>query len=501
MTGIFKNKIKPLFNNLSIPFKDMKDHRSLIIKNFICLAIIYAISIIAIIRANFKYIDDLGRVAGGYAGWSNFSRYTSSFLSTVIHGDTYLTDISPLTQLLAVVILALSSAILLYILMEKKTFSIWGIIAVLPLGLSPYFLECISYKYDSPYMALSILASIFPFILYSSGYIFYSIASFIGTIIMCTTYQAASGIYPMIVVLLCFIFWSKGKQIKDIFKLLIVSVLSYGIGMLFFRVFLMLPAEGYVSNSIPSISQIIPETIKHLYQYFMQIITDFKNIWLILIVLMGIACLYIATRDSTRKKYFALPVAIITFGIMALLCFGLYPVLSNPLYDPRAMYGFGVFIALMGVFIANAIKVYPAKIVCFALSWLFIGFSFTYGNALSEQINWTNFRVTSVIQDLNDLEVFKTDEIKTVQLDGNIGKSPVINNMPQDYQMLNRLVPTTFGGTDWYWQQEYFYSYFGLKNIKWDVTKDLTTYDLPVIKDTMYHTIKGNDEYVLIELK
>ena len=73
--------------------------------------------------------------------------------------------------------------------------------------------------------------------------------------------------------------------------------------------------------------------------------------------------------------------------------------------------------------------------------------------------------------------------------------------MPQDYQMLNRLVPTTFGGTDWYWQQEYFYSYFGLKNVKWDVTKDLTTYDLPVIKDTMYHTIKGNDEYVLIELK
>ena len=94
MIGIFKNKIKPLFNNLSIPFKDMKDHRSLIIKNFICLAIIYSISIIAIIRANFKYIDDLGRVAGGYAGWSNFSRYTSSFLSTVIpvsytHLDVY----------------------------------------------------------------------------------------------------------------------------------------------------------------------------------------------------------------------------------------------------------------------------------------------------------------------------------------------------------------------------------------------------------------------------
>ena len=31
---------------------------------------------------DFKYIDDLGRVAAGYAGWSNFSRYI-----TIIGGE------------------------------------------------------------------------------------------------------------------------------------------------------------------------------------------------------------------------------------------------------------------------------------------------------------------------------------------------------------------------------------------------------------------------------
>lgn len=38
------------------------------------------------------------------------------------------------------------------------------IAAVVPLGLSPWFLECFSYKFDSPYMALSVLASVIPFI-------------------------------------------------------------------------------------------------------------------------------------------------------------------------------------------------------------------------------------------------------------------------------------------------------------------------------------------------
>lgn len=78
-------------------------------KPFIILAFIYCLGIVSIIRANFNYIDDLGRVSDGYRGWMNWSRYISEGLSVLIHTDSRLMDISPLPQILACLILAFAS--------------------------------------------------------------------------------------------------------------------------------------------------------------------------------------------------------------------------------------------------------------------------------------------------------------------------------------------------------------------------------------------------------
>ena len=66
--------------------------------------------------------------------------------------------------------------------------------------------------------------------------------------------------------------------------------------------------------------------------------------------------------------------------------------------------------------------------------------------------------------------------------------------------MLNRLIPITFR-EDWSWGRAGFSYYYGLHDIKWDDTIDLTTYDLPILKDDIYHTIRGNEKYILLELK
>ena len=93
----------------------LKDYKSIIIKPYIYIFIILTICITALIRADFNYIDDLGRVAEGYRGWNKFSRYTSTFLSSFIHTSKYLTDISPLPQLLAVGIMSFAGVIILYV--------------------------------------------------------------------------------------------------------------------------------------------------------------------------------------------------------------------------------------------------------------------------------------------------------------------------------------------------------------------------------------------------
>ena len=471
-----------------------------ILKPLLCIFIICSIAIIPLIRADFNYNDDLGRVALGYKDWEYFSRFGSTFLSTFVHASNYLTDVSPLTQLLAIFIMSLTGIIILYVYKEKKSFSLWDIVAIIPLILSPYFLECLSYKYDSPYMSLSVFASVFPLLFRKKHYIIYSIVIVLCTLLMCITYQASSGIFLMFALLLCFKDWNRGESLKKNLKFLLISVGNFLLGLLLFRIFIMRPVETYVSNSIFLIKELPLGILKNLYKYFSLVYTDFKEKWLVLIAFMVISVIIIFIKDSKRKKYLALPVSILTILFMGILSFGIYPFLTSPLFDPRAMYGFGVFISLIGVAIVNSNKVYLSRIIVLILSWVFIVFSCTYGNALKVQDEYTDFRVNLVISDLKDLEIFSDNTTKKVQISGTIGKSPILKNMPQNYQILNRLVPIQFAES-WDWAEFYFFNYFDLRNVNRYILNDLTEYNLPILKDTMYHTIRGNEEFILIELK
>jgi hypothetical protein len=153
------------------------------------------------------------------------------------------------------------------------------------------------------------------------------------------------------------------------------------------------------------------------------------------------------------------------------------------------------------VMMAEQGNVIVVKVPVVSFSWILLVFAFTYGNALYTQKEYTDFRINQVIEDLNDLDVFNTGEKMTVQISGSIGYSPIIANMPQNYQMLNRLIPITFRTSSWTWAGYGFYHYYGLKNVISNGAIDLTTYDLPIIEEHMYHTIRGKDNYILIELK
>lgn len=474
-----------------------------LIKPFVALTAIFLIGIIGLLRTNYSYLDDAARVAQGYKGWNNFSRFLSSFLSTFIHTGNYLTDVSPLPQIIAVLIMGLSAAIFIYVISENKKFSWWNIIAVIPLGLSPYFLQCFSYKYDSPYMALSVLASVFPLLFINHRKILYFFAAFIGILIVCTTYQAASGIFPLLVVLISFKRWNNNEKSKDIIKFIVLSASAYLLGIIFFMLFIFQPLkDSYVS--LPSSLNIdyIILLLRNLGEYFVYVFIDFKRQWILIILLICIGFVYVCTINSKRKKVLAFFVSILTLIAMAFLTFGLYPFLTEPLYEARALYGVGAFLAAVAVTISSSKKAYLFKILCIVLSWIFFVFGFTYANALKEQSEYIDFRMVAVVEDLNELDIMKTDNTKTVQITGTIGYSPIIQNMPDNYEMLHRLVPKGFyGGV--YWGGYKFMNYYNLKNVVWNEStgEDISGYDLPVLKDTMYHTIKGNEKYILIELK
>lgn len=467
---------------------------------FLYLVTIYGAALISLIRADVMYVDDLARTADGARGWEDFGRYINNVLSPFIHGNFYLTDISPLTQILAVLIMAFASASVIYVFADG-IFSFWNVIAILPMGLSPYFLQCYSFKYDSPYMALSVLASVLPLVLLKKNNIkIYAMASVIGNLVMCLTYQASSGIYPMMVVFILFQMWNQGEKIKKLIQILITSALAYVIPLVGFYLFAMKNTQGYLDNSMVAISELIRKCYEHYHQYYYNVVHQFNFSWLILSALIFVGFTLNIVENSKKKKIQAFIMTIITIACGIFMAFGVYPVLNEPTFGARSMYGIGVLISLVSLSMQiNETKIKIFRMCTLLLGWLFFSFSFTYGNALSEQMRWTDYRIQMVINDLNDTDILINNENVEIQLKGNIDKSPIVEGMIIQYPILRELVPDTFGALGG-WTKIYFYKYFGLQDLVVESTQNLEYMDLPLLCETPFHQIRGAGKYVLIEV-
>ena len=104
---------------------------------------------------------------------------------------------------------------------------------------------------------------------------------------------------------------------------------------------------------------------------------------------------------------------------------GFIPLALGPLrvlLRPRLLKIAGIMAALImlllvfGMTAAEGKKRFSLKIPAVVLSWIFFVFAFTYGNALSVQKDYTDFRTQLVISDLQEMEAFQSDTPVTVQL-------------------------------------------------------------------------------------
>jgi hypothetical protein len=466
-----------------------------ILMPILCMFGLYALGITSIIRANFLYIDDLGRAIYGYLGWETFSRYIAEFLAIFIHADILITDISPLPQLLAAFIMAAASVFLVYIVCGKRIPKL-ALAASIAAGLSPYFLECFSYKFDAPYMALSVLVCVVPFVFLEDRLVFV-VCSVIALLTMCMTYQASSGIYILVVILLCFKDWNyKLKTKKEILCFLGISVAAYCGSMIVFRIFLMRSVDDYVSTSMYSLQNIFSGFWHNFLIYVKLINADFGIFWKFYLVLIFIAFIAKTATQTKRNKIIAVFCSIAVLVIMCVMSFGVYLILTNPLYEPRGMYGFGIFIALLGIFIADSSsRLFAFPVV--ALSWCFLVFSFAYGNALADQKRYTDFRTEMLLHDLSVLFTDKTKESIPIRIHNTAGYAPSIENISMRNPVIKRLVPRNLG-TDWAWGNIYLMAYyhFGLKH---DASIEDT--GLETIFDSYYHTIKSDGNRILVILK
>ena len=93
----------------------------------------YGLALLALIRANCTYVDDLSRSIIGYHGWWDWSRYVTEVLSCLVHMEPRVLDISPIPQLLAAFLMAVAGVVVIYSFTAKKEIRLPMLAATIPI--------------------------------------------------------------------------------------------------------------------------------------------------------------------------------------------------------------------------------------------------------------------------------------------------------------------------------------------------------------------------------
>ena len=468
------------------------------IKNLTILFSIYLLAFSAIIRADYNYADDVMRKYIGYHGWMDWTRWTTTILSNVMHADWDLIDVSPLPQVVACAFLAIASLCLIKIFNKNDRVSLMNIIASLAVGLCPYFLGCISFKYDAPYMALSMMVSIIPFLYRDKNPKIYYIISAFCMLMMFTSYQTSSGIYPTIVVFIAVDMFCNNAKVKKIINFILVSVMAYTSALVFFALVLLQPGN---TATIP-LNNIFVEVIKRYIYIYSLVSVDFRKLWIFFIIIAVLGYFFCVYLETNNRKGFSVIFAFMAVLLGSVFAWNVLLIMSRDSFDSRNMLGLGPLIAIIFVKLSYSKKSTLLKLCFIIVNWCWLVYAFAYGNALKEQRRYTDFRIQVLINDLNTID-YESDNLKYLKVTGSIGYSPVIENMNNHYDYIRKLLNYNILGESSFIYGEgfYLYNYFDLGELyTYDFDVDYEELNLPLVIENQYETIYADDNFIYVIL-
>lgn len=306
-------------------------------KNFTLSTILVMIFYIPIFLIDKPFTDDYARNIRGYFGWSGDGRPLADLFIYIINFGSTLTDTSPLSSILSVIICAGSCAIISYRVMGSSSIS--SIAAASALILSPFFFHNALYHYDFFTMSFSILFCVIPFLTLERNYIAGNLLTFICMIFVLCLYQAS---FPLFFTCLMLMFIARKVDDFNYFY----PCLSAGLALVIYQIFIG-PAfinGDYVVNHATPVSLDknglieAANNIKGLVLYIHKLVAP---IWIavyspaIIIAFVSIL-LQLKSRGVSGKSAFYF--SCIVFG-MALSCL-MFFLTKDPAYYPRVMIGF-----------------------------------------------------------------------------------------------------------------------------------------------------------------
>ncbi|WP_143691378.1 glucosyltransferase domain-containing protein, partial [Wohlfahrtiimonas larvae] len=252
--------------------------------------------------------------------------------------------------------------------------------------------------------SVSVLFSIFPFLFYRSHRVFF-IISIIGVLGTLTTYQSASGVYWVVVIMLTAKnYFYDQINIKRCVKLFCIATLAYIIAVAIFRFCIYTPRFSHISNEALALPELFNGVIRNIKKYLVFIYSFVAKgyIGLYIIFLLLVFSLNVLRCQENQFKVISMICLLIIIPIVLIASIGIPIFLSEfPIAD-RYMLGFNVLITICAlVGFLNSGIIYRIFYLLFAMQ--LIAYGNIQGNIIGEQWSYEKFRLSMALSDLSPL--------------------------------------------------------------------------------------------------
>lgn len=460
------------------------------------LLVISILYVFPLLLANLFYADDITRVIDGHY-WEHDNRLISNEITRILSFDSKIKDFFPFTTIFSALILCISGFLISEILdLEKdRTFKISPLLFLT----SPFMIENLAFRFDSPFMALSVIGGILPFYgnLKENKFKFF-LVSLVSVLLIMLTYQASISIFIIMTLLVSAQLLYTEKPNKVIWVIL-NGFLSVILGYVIYKIVLVVsnsPSLGRDKFFIFSDRPIekLKYNISCVYQLIKQVFNPhFFTASLVLLIAFcyGIFKLLKAKIKAISK------IIIIAFILLIPILVPLPLIILDKTYiNPRVMIGFSLIIYGM-LFLVNK---YSQKTTTY-ISLFFVVIAFplmsTFSNLLKEH---ENFQKT-IVHDITS----KTDlNGKNIVFDGQIPWSLYSENLIYGYEYINYLHATFLGNQNFGLEEFFIYqskNLYTLTFLRDNGREELLKRKLaiPVIYKTNYYIVRSDDKNVIVD--